>query len=234
MNRDTYCALNHGWNLDRYVDGGNVPKDDDNDTDEAFTMSLELVDNSITDPFWQSYWRMLRRVAKVILQCISWAEGCCCHEGILRGAGDDFDSDEEPDGGEAPLPQYLVEQAKKCPLRGRRCAELAAGDFDKHYQCLFRTQLVKVLQELDVSLSESQRFKILADFERARAHMASIFVIKLSHWRLPPYLLFGIGHYKPATALAIFDNAMGMNSGHAIEHKLMSSELQAGRGLFQS
>ena len=35
MNRDTYCALNHGWNLDRYVDGGNVPKDDDNDTDEA-------------------------------------------------------------------------------------------------------------------------------------------------------------------------------------------------------
>ena len=85
---------------------------------------------------------------------------------------------------------------------GKRCAELAASNFDKHHQSLFSTQLVKVLQELDVDLSDSPRFKILAELKRARAHKASVFVLKLSHWREAPYPIFGMGHFEPSKALA--------------------------------
>ena len=225
MNTDTFTALNNGWNLRKYTSSDEAQED--NADDET---PLSLIDESIRDKFWQSYWLMLRRIAKIILRCLAWAEGCCCHDGILRGMSGD-DSDEEDDGDE-PLPSHLVQEAKKCPLRGRRCAELAAGDFDRHYQRLFSVQLAKVNMELHHTLNPLQRFKIIADFDRARCHIASIFVLKLAHWREAPYQLFGIAHFEPDRALRSFNRAMTMNSGHELEVKLKSAEMQADRDLF--
>ena len=105
-------VLRWAWDKDAFM--GRAGADGAND-DEDTNLAVEA-DKAISSPFWWGWLHMLEHVCKVVRRAISWIEGCSCHSKLLHGEVSDF-------------PPELVRQWRSCPMRGRRAAEISAGDF---------------------------------------------------------------------------------------------------------
>ena len=71
---------------------------------------------------------------------------------------------------------------QRCPLRGCRAPDLAAGDLFEELQSVLDIRSQRLLANLPATLGPEQRADLLQEFERARSHLCFTFTVKLSHW----------------------------------------------------
>ena len=118
-------------------------------------------------------------------------------------------------------------------MRGRRCAELVTGDLIEFAAQLFDVQTAEILMELPAALSSSERITILQDFELARSHVVTTLTIKLGHWKVPPFVVFGMGHCNAAKAFDLYLKAVASSHAHLLLERLRSSQLAADRAYYE-
>ena len=86
---------------------------------------------------------MLKRVANILKEALEWTEGCACHDKVRH----DICTGEHYGGlkvkGNSPLARARKDIVR-CPIRGRRCPELAVGDFDVFIVKLFGEQALEL------------------------------------------------------------------------------------------
>ena len=104
-------------------------------------------------------------------------------------------------------------------MRGRRCPEIAAGDTHEHLHKVYATRNTLVMASIPESASEPERYLIMADFERRRAHLFSVVTLKLSHMSQVPYGLFGVAHPIPEKAVKCYQKAIGIEDLHRLTRK---------------
>ena len=108
-------AVRHGWSLTQYMAGFSDHRPIVLDNDGPHNARLDIVEEAISSAYFWAYLRMLEKGSSLIMKLLSWAEGCSCHWDLHR--------DDAPD--------WLSKVWETCPLRGRRCADIAAGEFLK-------------------------------------------------------------------------------------------------------
>ena len=118
-------------------------------------------DAAITSAWFWCYVRFLCLVDGQINHISTWMEGCSCHGWA----------------------------AKHCPLKGRRCAELASGEFSKFLQeSLEKTRSAFITCASKLS-SEQARADLHTDFRVAIDTLMAEAVLKTSHWAQLPWSL---------------------------------------------
>ena len=106
---------------------------------------------------------------------------CSCHYDLLQQT-------------DTQLPAEVRELCLKCPMRGRRCPELASGAVLEILQQLWLGESKSIVAEMPPELSEEDAFIIVQDFERGRHHLVAEFTLKMAHWTQPLYSGFAVAH----------------------------------------
>ncbi len=208
-------ALKSYWNLAQFLGGPvGVCKDEsvpaekpaDQPNCEAFGVGLRSVDEAIcSDKFWGSI-KIMLPIAKIQREAVRWANGCPCHSDLEK---------------ELRLPDTPIEASKVlkqlvegCPLRGRRCAELAAGDFFQVLRHLFEESATRLEFQLSRGLSKEDATELMKDFHLARQHLLMTYVVKLSFWTQAPHVLAGLAHWDPQTRIRCLQKCLQSKSSH--------------------
>ncbi|CAK0822998.1 unnamed protein product, partial [Prorocentrum cordatum] len=87
-----------------------------------------------------------------------------------------------------------------CPMRGRRCPELAAGELDRFLEDTFCAEVGQFVVEHCAGLAEPDKATLLMDFESGKRRIALQLRIKTDAWRCLPLRLVGLGHHDPTIA----------------------------------
>ena len=199
------AALTSCWDLQKFSLGGPLTQRQDQDQSQ-FGHHLEAIDECINSDMWWGMLHVLHSIALVQIHVSDWVNSCPCHGHLYNG---DIAAD--------------VSLAwNNCPLRGRRAAEVAAGDFFDLLSNLFTQAATRVESGLPAGLSPEQVLRIMKDFESARAHIISTYVLKLSFWSQPPYALAALAHYRPAARAMAVETCLASNSNHPLIAALKS------------
>jgi hypothetical protein len=179
--KDIEVPLRHGWSLERYM-GGSTEIDngsDDGCDDLKGKTKSEICDFAIKDPTWWGYLTMLEHLASLLRSCHHWAEWCGCHEKAVL-ASKDLPGE---------LRHDLMKVWAKCPRRGCRGADLAAGEFLELVHKMGGVLAAQLVMSLPADITEQQRRVLVTEFESGRGHLSFYFTLKLSHWTEPPWVL---------------------------------------------
>ena len=175
---------------------------------------------------------MLKSVAKVLKEALEWAEGCLCHDELRRQIySGDFDEGQRGRGMSHLAP--VLKDCLRCPMRGRRCPELAAGDFDVFIAKLFEEQASVLLLKVGPRLHDAERTSIMVDFEKARQHLTATFTLKLAHWQEAHFQCFGIAHCDKEKANRCYFRAKRSGAKHPLLEELRSSFLAEDREQYE-
>ena len=173
-------------------------------------IDIQAVDAAIGDQFFWAALLVIDNILAVIRSSIAWAESCRCHWRVLQWDG---------------LAPKLRAQFESCPMRGRRCPEIAAGDLFDVLASMFDVSATAILLELPATLSQAQRAKLLRDFELGRSHFSFSATLKLSAMMEPPRLIFAIAHHEQAKAKAALKQCMRSTCTHAAITRLQEGSL---------
>ena len=229
MSIDVKAALDFFWDAEKYR-GSTSEKttvsdeEDDHDAKER----IDIIDEALRNPFWWAYWHMLMRVAKILRLALIWAEGCPCHDS-LRAALLEVDPEVDSD-----IIKELRDLVNTCVMRGRRCPELAAGDFHRVLKRLYLEEGSQLLMQLPPSLNGEERKRILGDFERSRQYLLATFILKLSHWPEIIHFVYAVAHYDPEVAWSCYQVVMRCSEETELIKELKSPELSQDRLYFES
>ena len=184
-------ALRYGWDLRAFkgLDPAVVQVQEAEDmahgNAEAFGAQVDTVDSAIGSDFFWGFLAGVEKIATALEKCMAWAEGCSCHWRRDRSEVSD----------------EVKALWRLCPLRCRRCPDMAAGEFMKQAQESLSVSSSEIALELPSGLSPEDRVSILTDFEAARNHLLYYFHLKLQYWQQPPWCLFGVAHMSSQVAL---------------------------------
>ena len=193
-------ALRSMWVLDKYMGKSSSSIRNPPDEDDSHNVRVDLVDEAITSPLWWAYIKMLAKFAYVQVTLLKWAESCPCHWGLP------YKKEE--------VPRSLRKLWDTCPMRGRRAAELANGDFMTTIQELFEETAASLMLQMPRDLSADDRYMVVQDFERGRCQLLYTFTLKMTHWSEPPWLLCGIAHHQCDKAIATLEKVLSSDSTH--------------------
>ena len=112
-------------------------------------------------PGFGAYVRFLYLVDGQVNKVSTWMEQCSCH------------------GWESP----------KCPLKGRRCAELANGEFMSFLNQSLEQMKVAFIACASTLKNEQQRANLHSEFRVATEIFMTEATLKTSHWSRLPWLL---------------------------------------------
>jgi hypothetical protein len=195
------------WSKARY---GVVQRQDDEST--VYSVDLEIVDHAITSPFFWASLKMLLGFSKLILRCFAWAEGCPCHSQYPR---DNF------------IPKHVWSRWERCPLRGRRAPCLAAGNFMGNLVEIVAETAAELVVVLPNDISQEQRAVLLRDFERGRQHLVFAFSLRLAHWRVSPWCIYGCAHGNYVTARYYVKECLTLASTHSLFRRLQTEPIKS-------
>ena len=149
-------ALKSHWNLaqflgkeksntDDFTDNG-VPTARPGETDSSpeYGVNLRVVDDALSSDFFWGSLKVLLQVAVVQRQAVRFVNGCVCHSDMLHA--DD---------------KTAEKLSETCPLRGRRCAELASGEFFDLVQSLFQARATTLELQLPRGLADDEVMQLM-------------------------------------------------------------------------
>ena len=169
-------SLRWGWDVAKY--GAHRPQAGQ-DTEGV---DVAAADAAITSCFFWGYVHMLAGLTGVTQAALSWAEGCPCHSDL-------------PTQG---VPKDVLRQWAKCPLRGCRGPDLAAGKFMDVLRTLGDRSASHLLTSLPRDVSLQERAVLLREFELGRAHLLFVLSLRFQFWKSLPWSIFGCGHVDEA------------------------------------
>ena len=108
-------GLRYVWQLDLFMSGNQSPRRAP-DEDNPHKLHIDDLNDTITSEFFWSYCLMFRCLARSLQHLMRWSESCACHWDLWQL--------EE-------LPRDVRVGCERCPWRGRRAPELAAGGLTK-------------------------------------------------------------------------------------------------------
>jgi hypothetical protein len=204
--------------------GGHAPQNPgDIATREFLGSSLSDANDAIQSPLMWAYVRMLSHIVSIIDHMTHWHESCSCHSSYA-GAGN-----LTPEQHRAAFNKRLGTTGLGCPMKGRRAAELAAGDFDHFIDELLGITQGQVLFHCREGLAPAELQTLLIDFESARQHLILQLRTKFSVWRRLPHVLCGVAHHVNDKARAVARFAVQQhqrlgadNNIHPMTYKFMS------------
>ena len=208
------AALRYGWDFRAFrgydpavvQDAAEAQNDE-----EEFGARVSAVNAAIESEFFWAFLCGVEQIAKALEQCIAWAESCSCHWRRDRAEA----SDEE---------KALW---RICPLRCRRCADMAAGEFLQQVHDSLDASSSRIALDLPSTLSADERMSILTDFEAARNHILYYFHLKLQYWQEPPWCLFGMAHKSGEIALQCEAKARSSSCAHPRVQRIRQEPLQS-------
>lgn len=205
-------ALKSHWNLaqflgkeksntDDFTDNG-VPTARPGETESSpeYGVNLRVVDDALSSDFFWGSLKVLLQVAVVQRQAVRFVNGCVCHSDMLHA--DD---------------KTAEKLSETCPLRGRRCAELASGEFFDLVQSLFQARATTLELQLPRGLADDEVMQLMKDFEVARQHLVSTvstYVLKLGFWTQAPHVLAGLAHWDPRVRAHCLRKCLNSDSSH--------------------
>ena len=180
-------ALRSYWDSTK-MDAGQGMQDYDGDHKPA---------DFITSAAHWSYSQMLLLVHEVIEELEVWMWQCPCHAdedlGVANGS---WSKRSRAFRRHSPLSTFST-----CPMRGRRAADVAAGEVENIMEKHAGRNIQEVLA-LTQGLKPADRDKILHDYGRAHKHMKYVITLKLNVFQHLPHKLMGIAHHDEAVAHA--------------------------------
>ena len=162
-----------GWDLERYCSLGEHRKP------VKASKEPEIVQEALTSDFFWASLRTLDALFELLRRAFEWSEGCACHTHLDWSCV-------------APAVRHLW---ARCPMRGLRLPEVAAGDFFRMFRSLQAKVASDLLVQFPVSLTSQERRHLVRNFEIGRAHLFYTFVVKLSAYSTPPLLLLACAHH---------------------------------------
>ena len=145
-------------------------------------------DSAIKDSFFWAALHMMSHFAELLDHVQAWLLGCSCHPPAAR---------EEL---EAVLGKSGLDIAEKCPMRGRRGPDLAAGQFRHIFNAAAHEQEDLLLMVHLASLPDTDRRDIMLDFEAGRSRLLTEVEIRLSVWDALPLKLFALAYHDEDAA----------------------------------
>lgn len=182
--RQTWNAAAFGAQPDEAEQGQGEGRDGVQDTSKLVSKVSEAVGS---DFFW-AYLRMLQCITSILQEISAWTQSCPCHSVETL----------------ASLKE--VSQARqagefvKCPMRGRRAPEVAAGEFAEFINTLVQYNDSRFVMRSVAGLEGEAKDKITLDWSNMKAYIKTACSLKLSAWQHLPLSMLGIGHTDPATA----------------------------------
>ena len=177
------AGLRSCWSLQKFLNGRAVPEPKEDVNWEEHGVHLPGANAALLSEHWWACLSVMLQIADTQAAAIDWVNGCPCHSHLqTENVGAD-----------------VCKIWAECPLRGRRCPELVAGDLFNSLQDLLGCSMACLELNLPRSLSEAEVHELLGDFDSARQYMLSTYILKLALWSEPPHALAALGHNDPAT-----------------------------------
>ena len=181
---------------------------DESEARKRATVQLaEDVSKAVGSPVWWGWLSMLEVLSSILRQHIAWAESCPCHYHVLRSHSEE-------------LSPKLKAQFLRCPMRGKRGAELSSGEFLELLGNLWQMSAVQVLRVLPADLDAGQRRGLIQEFDRARAHLGFYFALKLTHLQQMPWKVLQISHSNEVIAQMAAREALASRCVHPLVQRL--------------
>ena len=197
-------VLRWGWNLESY--GRQQRQDSGSDG-----VDLALVNGAVTSPFFWSYVHMLKTLTDTIHAALTWAESCPCHSHLNL----------------EQLTKRVRQQVQKCPLRGCRAPELSNGDFQRHLRTVADTGMAHFLTTLPRDIDAVERGSLIRDFQHGKAHLFFILSLRLQHWRVPPWSVFGCADLREEVSKTFLRRTLELRSEEPLVCKVQTGDLAA-------
>ena len=198
-------ALVTCWDENVYLQGNDAQAEESQR--RAAAELARDVSVAVHDPSWWGWLSMLEVVCSLLRKHMFWAESCPCHYHILVGRHDD-------------LSPELKRHFASCPMRGKRAAELSEGSFLDLLGQLWALSTVEVLRVVPADVEQAKRRSIVQEFDRARAHLAFYFAVKLSHLQAMPWKVFQIAHTNEVIAQLALREALTSSCRHPVLQQL--------------
>lgn len=183
------AVLRYGWDARKFKGNQNpqgVAVEVGSESNQ-FGVDVAVVDAAIKSPLFWGRLRMLESLAIVLQESLAWAEGCPCHSPLEH----DHDLRRLYRG-------KIPKQWAKCPMRGLRAPELAAGDFFRVFDELVDKTSAELLVTLPRDLGFDDRMNLLHDFESGKNHLRFVVRLRLAHWNNFPWKIYGCAHASKA------------------------------------
>ena len=203
-------ALRSCWDVKVYLRGRNMPQAKEDLDGDEHGVHLAGANDALLSDHWWSCLHIFLQVAIVQSAATEYANGCDCHSELLR----------EEVGSDLRL---LWES---CPLRGRRCPQLVAGEFFTVAQRLFDCSAVRLEADLPRNMAQEQVHELMSDFEAARQYILSSYIMKLSFWGEAPHALAGLGHQDANIRCKYLRKCLQSSSSHPRIQDLKAHEAE--------
>ena len=203
-------ALRSCWDVQVYLRGRNMPQAKEDLGGDEHGVHLEGANEALLSDHWWSCLHIFLQIAVVQSAATEYANGCDCHSELLR---EDVGSD-------------LRQLWESCPLRGRRCPQLVAGEFFTVAQRLFDCSAVRLEADLPRNMSQQQVHELMSDFEAARQSILSTYIMKLSFWGEAPHALAGLGHQDANVRCKYLRKCLQSSSSHPRIQELKAHEAE--------
>ena len=147
--------LRWGWDLSKYGQTARYGQD------ASFEgVDVRAIDDAVTSPVFWGYVRMLASLTNMVSAALTWCEACPC-DGHLKFR---------------ELPSDIRKQWAKCPLRGCRGPELAAGEFLNVLRRVSSSSLAHFMTTLPRDVPAADRASLLDEIPAWQVSHALRFV----------------------------------------------------------
>jgi hypothetical protein len=111
-------------------------------------------------------------------------------------------------------------------MRGRRAPDMVMGAFWDEEDRLSATLAVDLLASFSRDLSGVERATLIQNYEHGLAHLRFVFALRLGHWHVDPWILFGIAHSNREIAVEAVQHCIASPCGHPKYRELQTELLE--------
>ena len=201
--------LRRFWDREAYS-GRSAPAPDVENNDGK-GVQINKVDDAVCSPMFWAKLCTMNYLFAMVRDVLAWAESCPCHGDLDHCAA----------------PSWLRRRWEKCPMRGARLPELAAGDFFAKFEQLYELPAAQLLLSLPTDISAACRSECLLDLDRGRSHLLFVLTLKLSSFMEPPCLLLAAAHHNVAASMRAVRTCLASACQHTLVQQLQTEPVKS-------